>query len=161
MKGKRGISELAKNIGEIVLVIIGLFLLFYLLFVLIDAAFVKQSKLQATGTLGDVYDKINALENDASDTYYLQSPLGWKLASFRGDKEYGGIHKDCIKKNCLCLCKGIGFFGFDCQKEALCDVISKPALSENGGDVGIKISTMRKIEIKNLKDNYEIKEAKE
>ncbi len=161
MSGKRGsgLSWMGENIGEIVLAILGLILLTSLLFIMVGAPFKKQARLQAAGTLEDIYKYLAILGEDSVQNYSLQAPLGWGLKSFGENSGFDKVKK-CIKKNCVCVCEGAGFSGYKCQDEELCEITKKPILS-GGKDVEIRITTLKRIDIKNLKDNYEINEVKE
>jgi|GEM_PF-6040124 hypothetical protein len=139
-KDKEGLLRFVINliIGTICFVI-----LFYLLSSLLSVIFpfYSQQRMQAQGTIDDIYEKTSLLATEANKEILLYAPQGWHLMGF--SKEKRGENKialppACNEQNCLCICQW-GLTTKDCMKNAACKAFEKPFFKE-GKDIDMRIA---------------------
>ncbi len=129
MKNKRGLL-LLKQIIEIIIAVLAVFIIIYAGTVLFRTYFGKQGDLQAQGTLDKIIQKLNSLEEGETASYTLLAPSGWYIVAFDAQHNFNENDKKFEKpgamfqQNVLCICKK------EC-KSKFCRAAALPLKQEN------------------------------
>ncbi|MFH1248817.1 MAG: hypothetical protein V1660_01560 [archaeon] len=141
---KRG--DLLKFVINLLIGIFCVIILLYLFSGLLSILFPgkAQQKLQAQGTIDEIYSKVDNLEIGKSAEVMIYSPEGFYLMGFAtkgGLTDYPlKLPPACINSDCLCVCQwAVRDSKRDCIKNAACKSFDLPFFDNERGDLDIRI----------------------
>lgn len=150
---KRGNEWGLKQILEIILAIMIILILIFAATRLFGTYFGKQKEMQAKGTLTEIVEKLNSLEEGETANYFLLAPSGWNIVSFDASHNQNkNFVKDSkyFQQNVVCVCEKK-----DCK---ICQTIKMPLKKDN--ELAIIQIQLSEIWLTNMKDYYEISKTK-
>ncbi len=108
MKNKKAEQFTLAETMKIVLAVLSIGLLLYLA-ASMYGIFTKKTQIeQARGSIENLIERINSLEEGEIKSYTLESPKGWYLVSYTKEIVSADANKrmppQCNQKDCLCLC---------------------------------------------------------
>lgn len=92
-----------------------LVMLVYLAYSLYDIFIAKSDLEKAKATLKQIAGKLEGLEDGQEIKYLVTAPKNWQIIGYKPGED---MPRQCMNKNCLCICREFSLEG--CEKEGVC-----------------------------------------
>jgi hypothetical protein len=157
-------DTLLKFVIDLLIGAICVVILFFLFSSIMNIFFHSEEKEKAQETLNRLAQSLIITEEDSSTNFLFTVPKSWWFVSISksitpNEPKIVSYDKKCITSDCICICRK-GLVGLDCNKNAVCLIVSRPFTDIDNQLVSFEIKILS-MKITKKKEAYVMEHLKE